>query len=263
MSLHRFFVSGSLPDDDTRGWVASLSERDLRHVTLVLRMQPGDGIVLADACGREAECVIDRVAPDAVTVDVRTVAARQAGPRVALAQGLARRERMELAIQRTTELGVTEILPVAFSRSIVRMDEVRAGKRTERWRRIAEEAAKQSQRADVPVIRDIVDLAGLVEAAAGFDIVLVPWEESVGSEVRVPGVGEALESAGADIGATVLVIIGPEGGLEATEVSTLCREAGAIPVNLGETILRTETAAIVAVALASYELGGLGGRPRA
>jgi 16S rRNA (uracil1498-N3)-methyltransferase len=260
MSLHRFFIEGPLPDQGAAGWPVPLSPKDLRHLGLVLRMSAGERVVFVDAVGREAEGVLVEVSADGVTADVPVPSQSTSGPRVALAQGLARRERMELVMQKATELGVTEILPVAFARSVVKLIEEKAGKRTERWRRIAEEAAKQSQRATVPLVREPVDLAGLVAAAKDFDVVLVPWEETVGRPT--PGIGEALDAANATAHTSVLLVIGPEGGLEPSEVAALERAVAGITVGLGETVLRTETAGVVAAALAIYELGGLGGRPR-
>lgn len=260
MSLHRFFITAPLPDSATAGWPVPLTSKDLRHLGLVLRMAPGARVVLSDPHGREAQAVLADVTPDAVTADVAAPAARAAGPRVALAQGLTRRERMELVLQKATELGVAEVVPVAFARSVVKLDDGKASARTERWRRIVEEAAKQSQRADVPLVREPVGLDALLEAAAAFDIVLVPWEETVGTPA--PGIGDALAAADATARTSVLVVIGPEGGIDASEVEALQR-AGATVVGMGDTVLRTETAGIVAAALAIYELGGLGGRSRA
>lgn len=260
MSLHRFFVTGALPDGEARAWPVPLAPKDVRHLGLVLRLAAGERVVLAGQDGREAEAVLVEVTAEAVVADVAAPARPPERPRVALAQGLARRERMESVVQKATELGVSEILPVAFARSVVKLDEARAGRRTERWRRIAEEAAKQSQRAEVPFVREPVGMTGLVESAKDFDVVLVAWEETVGT--AVPGIGEALDAAGATAGTSVLVVIGPEGGLESAEIAALERGAGAVPVGLGDTVLRTETAGVIAVALATYELGGLGGRSR-
>lgn len=262
MSLHRFFVTGSLPDPHTPDWPAPLSPGDLRHLERVLRVSAGDRIVLVDASGREAECAVREARLGSLLVDVGEVVVRPARPYVALAQGLSRRERMEFVMQRATELGVAEIGPVAFVRSVVQWKDERAGGKLERWRRIAAEAAKQSQRSDVPVIRDVMDLEGLTMWAGGFDIVLVPWEECVGSPEHVPGVGEALDEARANSSSRVLVIIGPEGGLESAEVQALQQGCDARVVSLGDTVLRTETAGAIAVALVSYELGGLGGQGR-
>jgi len=260
VSLHRFFVTRTLPEGGAPSWALPLSPKDVRHLGLVLRLAPGEHVMLADPAGREAQATLVEVSAEGVVADVAAPSSPAARPRVALAQGLARRERMEMVIQKATELGVSEILPVAFARSVVKLDDEKAGKRTERWRRIAEEAAKQSQRATVPLVREPVDIQGLIEAAQGFDVVLVPWEETVGTPA--PGIGEALDAAGAGARTSVLLVIGPEGGLEPAEVAAIGREAAGVTVGLGDTVLRTETAGVIAAALAMYELGGLGGRSR-
>jgi 16S rRNA (uracil1498-N3)-methyltransferase len=256
MSLHRFFIEGTLPGTATADWPVPLGERDVRHLAVVLRMTAGDRVVLCDTSRRQAVATLRAVSAGGVVADVEAPTDAAAMPRIGLAQGLARRERMETVIEKATELGAAEVIPVRFARSVAKVEGDRTGARTDRWRRIAHEAAKQSQRAEAPVVREPVGLPGLLEAAAAYDLVLVPWEETVGDSAA-PGIVEATAST------SVLVVIGPEGGLEAAEVDLLVREAGGVVCAMGETVLRTETAAIVAVALVSHALGGLGGRARA
>lgn len=274
MSLHRFFATGPLPEHATPDAPLPLDARDIHHLVHVLRIRDKERIVLAGTDGREAEVELTRVAADQVRGDIDEPHTREAGPRVTLMQALTRRERMELVVQKATELGVVEIIPVVSARAIVKLDEGRAGRRTERWQRIAAEAAKQSQRVAVPQVREPVPIGDLPALFERFDAVLVPWEDEAGS---APGIGEALLTAGvvaagaetaggplaigmyAGGGPAVAIVIGPEGGLEAAEVALLVSR-GAITVSLGDTILRTETAGIVAVALVAYELGGLGNR---
>ena len=258
MTLHRFFVQSGLGATETRAVELDLSATDLHHLTRVLRLVAGDRIVLADPAGAEAEATLVEVASGRVVADVETPIVRPRRPRVVLAPGLSRRERMELTVQKATELGVDEIWPIRAERCVVRLDEDRAGKRAERWGRIAEEAAKQSQRPDVPVVREPMTISELAAEAGLFDVVLVPWEEASSSGL---GIGSALDEAGATADTSVLLVIGPEGGLTEPEVAAL-EAAGGVVVTLGSTVLRTETAAIVAVALAAYELGALGGRVR-
>lgn len=257
MSLHRFFIEGDLPPGGGET-VLALAEGDLHHLGRVLRLGAGDRIVVVGADGREAAATLIEVAPDRVTADVGETIRRPRSPHVVLAPGLARRERMEFTIQKATELGVTEIWPFVSARCVVRLDDDRAGRRAERWRRIAQEAAKQSQRAVVPVVRDPFTLDELLAEAGGFDVVLVPWEEATETAV---GIGEALDDEQATSDARVLVVVGPEGGFEVAEADAL-QSAGGRIVSLGRTVLRTETAAVVAVALTAYELGALGGRAR-
>jgi 16S rRNA (uracil1498-N3)-methyltransferase len=255
VTLHRFFLQGALPETGD-GIALELASRDLYHLCNVLRLGAGDRIVVVGRDGREAAATLVTAGLQGTTADVDVAIDRPSRPRVSLAAGLARRERMELAIQKATELGAAEIIPVATSRSVVHLGPEKAGKRAERWRRIAEEAAKQSQRPDVPVVRDPLTLDDLVAEIGRFEVVLVLWEEADPGGL---GIGSALDAAGAEPDTSVLVVIGPEGGLEPAEVSAL-QAAGGIVVTLGDTVLRTETASVVAVALAVYELGGLGGR---
>jgi 16S rRNA (uracil1498-N3)-methyltransferase len=258
VTLHRFFVMGDLPASARIGVDLALSEGDAHHLARVLRLTAGDRIVVADPRGAEAEATLVEVSAGRVVADVDAPLARPARPHVVLAPGLSRRERMEITVQKATELGVSEIWPVAAERCVVRLDEDRAGRRAGRWRRIAEEATKQSQRAVVPVVREPITVPGLAEEAGRFDVVLVPWEEAPPDGL---GIGAALDAAGATPGSSVLLVIGPEGGFTEAEVAVL-EAAGGVAVTLGDTVLRTETAAVVALALVEYELGALGGRAR-
>jgi len=258
MTLHRFFLEGALPTDGSCGVELELSESDRHHLTRVLRLGTGDRIAVVDTEGRAAEATLVASSSESVTADVGPVIERPRRPCVVLAAGIARRERMEFTIQKATELGVSEIWPLASARCVVRLDEDRAGRRGDRWRRIAEEAAKQSQRSEVPVVREAMSVDVLLAEAGRFDVILVPWEEAASTAV---GIGEALDAEDATADASVLVVVGPEGGFEAAEVDAL-QDSGARIVSLGSTVLRTETAAMVAVALTAYELGALGGRGR-
>jgi 16S rRNA (uracil1498-N3)-methyltransferase len=258
VTLHRFFVASDLPADPACGVDLAFSESDRHHLVRVLRLGPGDRIAVAGPDGREAEATLVSATVDAVVADIDRPLARGARPRVALAPALSRRERMELVMQKATELGVVEVVPFASSRCVVKLDAERSGKRADRWRRIVEEAAKQSQRADVPLVREPASLEDLAAELGRFDVVLLAWEDAAHTSM---GIGQALDAAGAGAGTSVLLVIGPEGGLAESEVALL-EAAGAAVVTLGETVLRTETAAIVACAVAIYELGGLGGRGR-
>jgi 16S rRNA (uracil1498-N3)-methyltransferase len=257
VTLHRFFLTGPLPEAGVEGAELPLSEGDRHHIARVLRLVTGDRIVVSDASGREAIALLVEVSASGVTGTLSEVVERPRRPRVVLAPAVSRKERMELTIQKATELGVAEVWPLLTARCVVKLDDDRAGRKTERWHKIAEEAAKQSQRETVPVVREPQTISELAAETGNFGIVLVPWEEGT----NALGIGQALDAAGATPDTAVLVVIGPEGGLEESEVAAL-EAAGGVVVSLGDTILRTETAAIVASALALYELGALGGRGR-
>lgn len=258
MTLHRFFVTRSLTETAAPAVELGVSATDLHHMARVLRLVPGDRIIVADPLGAEAEATIVELSADRVVADLDAPVVRPRSPRIVLAPGISRRERMEMTIQKATELGADEIWPLKTQRCVVRLDEDRAGRRAERWRRIAEEAAKQSQRPDVPLVREPMTIAELATEAGRFDLMVVPWEEAAATGL---GIGAVLDAIGATPDTTVLLVIGPEGGLAGDEIASLEAAGGAI-VTLGSAILRTETAAIVALALTAYELGALGGRAR-
>lgn len=247
MALHRFFVPGTLASG------VRVEGSDLHHLRDVLRLAPGDEIAVADAEGKQAVAAITVVGSSEATAEVLRPLPDIFEPDVTLIQGLSRGPKMDLVMQKVTEIGIRRITPVVMKRSVVKLDPVERWERADRWRKIVAEAAKQSQRATLPKIDEPVEFSQLASVIPALDVVLVPWEESAHT-----GIGEALRAAGATSASRVGVVIGPEGGMESAEVDALVA-LGAVPVTLGPTILRTETAGIVAVALASYELGGLGG----
>jgi 16S rRNA (uracil1498-N3)-methyltransferase len=173
------------------------------------------------------------------------------GADVRLLVALAKGEKMDLVVQKTTELGVAAILPFEAERSVVRLDAERGEERARRWRRIAEEAARQCGRADVPEVAVPATLARALAA--------VPRSHAL-HLLLAPGAGAA-RPAGPAVAAAPLghaIVVGPEGGLSPGEVAA-CLAAGARVTSLGPRTLRAETAAIVAVALAQARHGDLGG----
>lgn len=248
MTLHRFFAEGRAGDLQAEAVPLPLSAEDTHHLRDVLRLAPGDEIALV-VSGRVLRVRLTLVGHE-VSGEVLEEMPAPHLPHVTLVQGLVKGEKMDQIVRQATELGVSRIVPLDAERSVVRLEGAKASARTERWRRIATEAAKQSQRADVPLVAEVAAVQSL-EALLGEARVLVCWEDSSSA----PGIGEALRGVEGE----VAVVVGPEGGLTAHEVASL-QAAGAVVVSLGETILRTETAGVVACALVLYELGGLGAR---
>lgn len=258
MSLHRFFLTGPLPVHDAEEPVAlPLSAGDLHHAVAVLRLAAADEII-AVAPDHAARVVrLTSVATDGLEGIAGPRLPVSFHPRVTLVQGLAKGDKLDLVVEKVTEIGVEAVVPVAFSRSVVKLDAERAAKRGDRLRRIAAAAAKQAQRDFVPAVLDPLTPSELAAYLEAFDVVLVAWEDAAGA----PGIGEALAAAANVRDARIAIVVGPEGGLTADEVESL-RAQGAVPVSLGPTILRTETAGILSAALCVYESGGLGGRVR-
>lgn len=211
-----------------------------RYLADVLRLAPGARIEVFDGRGGRYDARIEE-GFEAVRLGPREdVPAPEV--EIALLAALAKGEKMDLVVQKATELGVARILPFAAERSVVRLDASRGEERAARWRRIAEEAARQSGRADVPEVRPPVPLAqALVDLAPG-----------TRAFVFHPGRGRV--DAGA--AASVAAVVGPEGGLTEAELRD-CEAAGALRASLGPRTLRAETAAIVAVALLQARFGDL------
>jgi 16S rRNA (uracil1498-N3)-methyltransferase len=208
------------------------------HAATVRRLRTGESLVLCDGRGGLARCAVRDVARDTVTL---TVAERwtepQPQPRVVLAQALAKGNRGELAVELATEAGVDEILPWRAARCVATWDDGPRGDRAlAKWRSTAREAAKQARRAWCPPVRPPVDTPSLAEHARTVTLSLVLHETATQrlGDVTMPTSGD------------VLLVVGPEGGITDSELSVL-GAAGAVAVRLGPAVLRTSTAAAVAL----------------
>jgi len=260
MAHPRFFLIAPLrdadeflveADDGPVGVSLPLSDADRHHAADVLRLHAGEHIVAVEPDGTTLDVRLIEVTRHHVAGEVKGILPGEQGPRVTLVQGLAKGAKMDLVIEKAVELGVSAIVPFQSERSVVRLDESKRRARVQRWQRIALAAAKQSQRSIVPDVFDVVDTSGLVKILDRFDHVVVLWEDE-----RSCTFADAFK--GVSGSAHVAVVIGPEGGLTTDEVAQ-CREIGAVTATLGSTILRTETAGIVGLALAVHRMGGLGG----
>jgi 16S rRNA (uracil1498-N3)-methyltransferase len=246
MSRRRLFVAA----ERLGGGRLVLAGDEHRHVARVLRARPGESLTLFDGAGGEVEATIVAVGAREVELSLgERRAAPAAAPAVAITLLVAvpRGERMDWLVQKTTELGVTRIVPVSSERSVAR-PEAGSGRKP-RWEKIAREAARQCGRADVPRIEEPTELAAALADTALPSRRLALWEGERGRSL-----GAALA---ADAAVPTAILVGPEGGFAADEVAEAVR-AGFVAVGLGPRILRVETAAVVAVALAQAAAGGLG-----
>ena len=235
----------------TQGETLLLTGGDCNHIRNVLRMKPGEEISVSNgADGREYRYGIERFTDDGVLCRLRFVkeADVELPVQVLLFQGLPKAEKMEWIVQKCTELGVCEIVPVEMERCVVRLDGAKRKKKTERWQAIAQAAAQQSRRGIVPAVREPMTMAqALSYAREQAQTILLPYElqENDGGTRRV--FKEAARS-----GARLAVFIGPEGGFAPQEVEQ-ARAAGAVPITLGRRILRTETAGMTVLSWVIYE----------
>ena len=227
-----------------------LSDEDHHYLTRVLRLGPGDRLTLFDGDGGEAEAEIARVGPRASEARVlsRRRVERPPGPELTLVQALARGEKLDLVVQKATELGVARIIPVTTERA-VSPDLLRGTSRRQRWEKIAREAARQSGRADLPEIEPVTSFPLALAAAPREALKLLFFEGARGNHLR-----EALPATPPP---SAVLAVGPEGGFTEGEVAR-AREAGFAVVGLGPRTLRTETAAMAVLAIVGYAIGDLG-----
>ena len=233
--MHRFYAD----EAGIRNGMAALAPEDARHACRVLRMQPGDRMELF-AGGKRWLAELTELSPEAAACRVLSpLPSTEAALRITLYQGIPKGEKLELIIQKATELGAAAVVPAAMKRSIPRWDSREARKKQERWQRIAREAAKQSGRTALPEIGLPVSFQELAERISRHEAAIVPWEDARTLSLTA---FHAARPAVKDLA----VVIGPEGGMEAAEIDRL-RDAGCLPVTLGPRILRTETAGLAAL----------------
>lgn len=209
-----------------------------RHAADVQRLAVGEQVLLSDGEGWLATCTVRDAQRGVLELTVDAVAHEPAPAlRLVLVQALAKGDRDLMAVESATELDVDEILPWQADRSIVRWRGERGEKSLRRWEQQARAATKQSRRSRVPIVGQLLDRKGLLARAADADVALVLHEDADQPlrEVPLPESGE------------VLLVVGPEGGVGPEELAALT-EAGAVPVRLGRTVLRTSTAGAAALA---------------
>ena len=263
MSLHRFFLDGQvIAFEERETFALRLSADDAKHAR-VLRLSPGEHLAVVDAAQDYFECEIVSFDGDAPVVRIaRRLDAPPAGPQVVLVQGLAKGDKMETVVRHATELGVAGFAPVACRRSILKLDAKRAASKAARWRAIAKSAAMQSGQMRVPEVADVRTLAEACAWLSEATAVLVCWEEAPHTARIADALGAALEACACSdpADARVAEVVGPEGGLTEREVEALsaCNPRAAL-VSLGPSILRTETAGLVALTLTLHGAGDLGG----
>jgi 16S rRNA (uracil1498-N3)-methyltransferase len=243
MRLTRVHVAGAL----AAGSRQTIEGDAANHIVHVLRLRPGDPLTLFDGRGGEYAARIEEFRKGAVTVAVgdRAAADRESPLSLTLAQGISRGERMDWVVQKATELGVRRIVPVLTERTVVRLDAGQAERRLLHWRGIAVAACEQSGRNAIP---DVTAPQGLHDFlheadAAATRLLLAPAGTRGVGDLSVPD-------------RRITVLIGPEGGLTEGE-QRAALEAGFLGVRLGPRILRTETAAVVALALLQHRFGDL------
>ncbi|MPM47214.1 Ribosomal RNA small subunit methyltransferase E [bioreactor metagenome] len=248
--MHKFFIS----KENIHGDSCIIEGEDVKHIYKVLRLDSGDKVNINDGEGTEYLGEIEEVNKKEVKVKLieKVELNNESNLKVQLYQGMPKSAKMDLIVQKCTELGISEITPIITERVVVK-SELSEFKKVDRWNRIALEACKQSKRSLIPVINTPIEFEELQEALNKYDLIVVPYENQKGEGIKYV-VNEVKNKEIKD----VAIIIGPEGGFEESEIQSF-KDLGAYIVTLGPRILRTETAGFTALSLLMYELGDLGG----
>ncbi|OGF46789.1 MAG: hypothetical protein A2231_08200 [Candidatus Firestonebacteria bacterium RIFOXYA2_FULL_40_8] len=241
--MRRFFVDPKKIEGDT----VEITGSDVKHIRDVLRMKAGDKIIAVDGSSTELTVVLTELSEEQIIgkIERRDTPLKEPAVRITLAQSVPKADKMELIIKMCTELGVYEFVPVTSERVIVQGD---FSKKIERWQRISEEAAKQSGRTIVPMIRPAEKFVTLLSRLDEWDKAIMPWEVH-----KEETIDKTLQGAAPK---KIILFIGPEGGYSYDEAEA-AKIKGTALVTLGARILRVETAAPVAVTLIMNQLNEL------
>ncbi len=246
--MHRFFVEPGQISEST----VVISGEDFKHITKVLRLGKDDVIEVCDGQGNDYQVVLDSPADRTISGQIKKQEPSQGETpalSITLYQGLPKGTKMEMIIQKAVELGVYEIVPFSSLRAIVQIKD-KQDKKIDRWQRIAYEAAKQSKRGIIPVVKAPLTLSGVLQQASCYDLMLLAYEDENRQTLK-----EALtafeKKQDIDKPLKIAVIIGPEGGFAPQEAAA-CQQAGVVSVSLGTRILRTETAGMVVLSQLNF-----------
>lgn len=248
--MHKFFTDESNINDN----YAKIVGDDVKHIYKVLRLDEGEDIILNDMKGSEYIATISEITKAQVSLKIKEKLAinNESEAQIYLFQGMPKSQKMDLIVQKCTELGVKEITPVITERVDVKLKG--EFKKIDRLSKIALEAAKQSKRSLIPSINTPIMFDKISDKMKDMDLFIVPYENA--KNFGVKSLVNSLEDVKSikKIG----MLVGPEGGFEEYEIENL-KKGGAKIVTLGKRILRTETAGFVLASLLQYEFGDLGG----
>jgi 16S rRNA (uracil1498-N3)-methyltransferase len=249
--MHRFFIDQSAEVNAT----VIISGNDYNHLKNSLRLNIGDRVILSAGDGFDLKAEITAYSDQGAELKIlsREKSKVEAEIKVWLAQGLPKKSKMDLIVEKATEIGFAGLIPLESKRTIVKYNHKKKDKKQRRWQRVAEAAAKQSGRAVVPEIKDFYSTDRLKNLKDEFDYVLLLWEDEKEYSIK-----QFFKENNVAAEAKILLIIGPEGGFSEAEVSQFKDELEARIITLGPRILRTETAGITSLTAILYEKGELG-----
>ncbi|RDY29714.1 16S rRNA (uracil(1498)-N(3))-methyltransferase [Romboutsia weinsteinii] len=248
--MDRFFVEKNNINLENNTCI--IEGEDVKHISKVLRCKIGEELEVCDKDNNEYICEITNIDKNIVNLDILEKAdiKRESNLKIRLYQGLPKGPKMEMILQKLTEVGVDEIVLVQTKRSVAKVDDKKEDKKFDRWERIIYEAAKQSKRGKLPKLRGVLSFKEALEEMKNNDMNICPYENE-----RTVSIKKAIKNS--DI-KNIGIFVGPEGGFAEEEIEKI-QEIGSKVVSLGPRILRTETASVVASSIVLYELSDLGG----
>ncbi|NLC87422.1 MAG: 16S rRNA (uracil(1498)-N(3))-methyltransferase [Clostridiaceae bacterium] len=245
--MQKFFVENEQIEDK----IIRIIGNDVNHISNVLRMKKTDKIQIGNKETSEnyiAE-IKEMKKNEIIAIKIEEIQENsESNVKIDLYQGLPKADKMELIIQKTTEIGIDKIIPIDMVRCVVKLDSKEEKKKIERWQKIAEVAAKQSKRGKIPEIKNKIKIKELADKINEYDIFLVAYEEE-----NINTLKQELKKIETKKEYKIGILVGPEGGIAKEEINML-KEIKAKTVTLGKRILRTETAPIVIVSNILYEL---------
>lgn len=245
--MQKFFVEENQIENDK----INIIGEDVKHISSVLRMQKGEQILIGSKETLETYLTeIEQIEKEKVVAKIieKLDTQTESNVEIDLYQGLPKADKMELIIQKTTEIGISKVIPVDMVRCIVKLDEKDAKKKIERWQKVAEGAAKQSKRSKIPEIKNKIKIKDLENIISQYDAFIVAYEEE--NEITLK---QELKKLREQEKYKIGILVGPEGGITKEEIEKLTSYNAKV-VTLGKRILRTETAPIVLTSNIIYEL---------
>lgn len=250
--MPKFFIKTENLKENKEIWIAG---SDVNHIKNVLRKKIDDKINICNSdTQKNYECVIKNIEENKIVCkildEVKSLA--ESNLNITIFQGLPKSDKMELIIQKATELGVKTIVPVITKRTVIKLKDKDKQNKVDRWRKIAEVAAKQSGRDIIPTIENIINIADI--KFDEFDKIFVLYENE--EKISIKDEIEQLKNDNKEE-LNIGIVIGPEGGFAESEIEQLRLNQNVSVVTLGKRILRTETVALVVSGILMYELGDL------
>lgn len=246
--MHHFFVKAEQIRDEEGKKVVRITGADVHHARQVLRIRPGEELLISDGTGRDYRCAVRSLEEGEILAEVLAAAEdRELPSSLILYQGLVKGDKMEWIIQKAVELGVSCIVPVVTKNTVVKLEKKKEEGKRRRWQAIAEGAAKQSKRGIIPEIGPVLTLEQALGEAEGCDVRLFAYEHEEGMA------GTARELKKVQAGQQIAVFIGPEGGFSPEEVK-LAQKRGCSSISLGKRILRAETAGLALLSVLMMRL---------